>query len=159
MFLSEAGDKAVVNLDLSVHKVRANSKKKGAKYNVKFGQALQWELSTMIEQCILPQVNNSQWLKFLKAMIQTQVMSSFKITIPVLCDYILDRICLLNALPRPLVPLTLCQSSNLSGIKFQPCKSLRSLSHPCPDLSSSSIPLPASPARSPEGFSLCCSGK
>lgn len=63
MFLSEAGDKALVNLDLSVHKVRPNSKKKGAKYVVKFGQALQWELNTMIEKHILPQVGNSQWLK------------------------------------------------------------------------------------------------
>lgn len=109
MFLSEAGDKALVNLDLSVHKVRANSKKKGAKYNAKFGQALQWELSTMIEKHIMPQVSNSQWLKNLKVIIQTQVMTASKITtvMPVLCDYILGRICLLNALPRPLVPLTL----------------------------------------------------
>lgn len=48
MFLSEAGDKALVNLDLSVHKVRPNSKKKGTKYNVKFGLGLPWELGTMI---------------------------------------------------------------------------------------------------------------
>lgn len=54
MFLSEAGDKALVNLDLSVHKVRPYAKKKGAKYNVRFGQALQWELSTMVEKHILP---------------------------------------------------------------------------------------------------------
>lgn len=96
MFLSEAGDKALVNLDLSVHKVRPNSKKKGAEYNVKFGLCLSWELSTMIEKHILPQVNNSQWLKNLKVMFQTQVMTASKTTtvIPVLCVYILGRICL-----------------------------------------------------------------
>lgn len=87
---------------------------------------MQWERSTMIEN-ILPQVNNSQWLKKFNGMIQTKVMTASKITtvMPVLCDYILDRICLLNALPRLLVPLTICQSSNLAGINFQPCKSLR----------------------------------
>lgn len=109
----------------------------------------------MIENPILPQVNNSQWLKNLKVMIQTQVMTASKITgvMPVLCDCILGKICLLNALPRPLVPLTICQSSNLAGINCQHCKSLRSPVIPAQTSALTLfVPLSASPARSPEGF-------
>lgn len=35
----------------------------------------------MTENCILPQVNNSQYLKNLKVIIQRQVMIAFKITV------------------------------------------------------------------------------
>lgn len=47
-------------------------------------------------------------------MVQTQAMIASKITGVrlVLCAYILGRICLMNALPRRLMPLTTCQSSN-----------------------------------------------
>lgn len=157
----QAGDKALVNLDLSVHKTRAKSKKKGIKYNATFGQALQWALSTMIEKHIMPQVSNSQWLKNLKVMIQTQAMTASKITtvMPVLCGYILGMICLLNALPRPLVPLTLCQPSNLAGINFQPCKSLRSPLIPAQTSALALFPSLPLQQEALRAFSLCCPSK
>lgn len=138
--------------------MRENSKKKGIKYNATFGQALQWGLSTMIEKHIMPQVSNCQWLKNLKVMIQTQVMTASKITtvMPVLCDYILGMICLLNALPRPLVPLTLCQPSNLAGINFQPCKSLRSPLIPAQTSALALFPSLPLQQEALRAFSLCC---
>lgn len=91
-------------------------------------------------------------------MIQTQVMTASKITtvMPVLCDYILGMICLLNALPRPLVPLTLCQPSNLAGINFQPCKSLRSPLIPAQTSALALFPSLPLQQEALRAFSLCC---
>lgn len=94
-------------------------------------------------------------------MIQTQVMIASKITgvMLVLCGYIVGRICLLNALPISLKPLTICHSSNLAGINFQLCRCLRSQATPAQTSAlalSPSLPLQQ---EAPRASSLCCPGK
>lgn len=75
-------------------------------------------------------------------MIHTQVMIVSKITEVMLvsCGYILGKICLLNSLSRCLVPLTICQSSNLVDINFQVCISLGSHLSPAQTLALTQSP-------------------
>jgi len=115
----------------------------------------------MIDNHILPQINNSEYLKNSKVTVQTQVMSASKIigVMLVLRGYILGRICLLNALSRPLVPLIVCQSSNLAGVSFQLCRSFRSqLSSAQTSALALSPSLPLQ-QEDPRAFSLCHPGK